>query len=74
MFNIKFDADLLFFPLSHFDADLLLFPLSHFECDSHSGYMLTQWHLPPPPTSTVKSSLFMHMHSRPLSLASTLHQ
>ena len=29
--------------------------------------MLTQWCLPPPPTSTVKS-LFTHAHSSPLSL------
>ena len=36
--------------------------------------MLTQWHLPPPLTSTVKSSLFTHAHSSPLSLAARLHQ
>ncbi|KAF6094688.1 hypothetical protein HJG60_011798 [Phyllostomus discolor] len=36
--------------------------------------MLTQWCLPPPLTSTVKSSLFTHVHSSPLSLAARLHQ
>ena len=46
---------------------------SHFECDSYLVYMLTQWHLPPPLTSTVKSSLFIHVHSSPLSLAARLH-
>ena len=35
--------------------------------------MPTQWHLPPPLTSTVKSSLFTHAHSSPLSLAARLH-
>ena len=30
--------------------------------------------LPPPLTSTVKSSLFMHAHSSPFSLAAQLHQ
>ena len=34
--------------------------------------MLTQQHLPPPVTSTVKLSLFMHMHSSPVSLAARL--
>ena len=56
-----------------FDADLLLYILSHFECDSHTVHMLTQWHLPPPLTKTVKSSLFTHVHSSPLSLAARLH-
>ena len=56
-----------------FDADLLLSLLSHFECDSHTVHMLTQWRLLPPLTSTVKSSLFMHVHSSPLSLAARLH-
>ena len=36
--------------------------------------MLTQWHVPPPLTSTVKLSLFTHVHSSPLSLAARLHQ
>ena len=55
------------------DADLLLYLLSHFECDSHTVHMLTQQRLQPPLTSTVKSSLFMHAHSSPLSLAARLH-
>ena len=57
-----------------FDADLLLCSLSHFEYDGHTVYMLTQWHLPTPLTSTVKSSLFTHAHSSPLSLAARLQQ
>ena len=36
-------------------------------------HMLTQKHLPPPLTSTGKSSLFTHTHSSPLSLAARLH-
>ena len=55
------------------DADLLLYSLSHFKCDTHTVHMLTQWRLPPPLTSTVKSSLFTHAHSSPLSLAARLH-
>ena len=55
-----------------FDADSLLYLLSHFECDSHMVHMLTQQHLPPPLTSTVKSSLFTHAHSSLLSLAARL--
>ena len=31
-----------------FDADLLLYSLSHFECDGHTVHMLTQWCLHPP--------------------------
>ena len=46
-----------------FDADSLLYQLRCFECDSHTVHMLTQWHLLPPLTSTVKSSLFKHVHS-----------
>ena len=46
-----------------FDADLLLYLLSHFECNGHTVHMLTQQHLPPPLTSTVRSSLFTHVHS-----------
>ena len=57
-----------------FDADLLVYLLGHFECDSHTVRMLTQWRLPPLLTSTVKSSLFTHVPSRPLSLAARLHQ
>ena len=52
-----------------FDADLMLYSLSHFECNSHTVHMLTQWHLLPPLTSTVKSSLLRHTHSSLLSLA-----
>ena len=55
------------------DADSLLYLLSHFECDSHTVHMLTEQHLLPPLTSTVKSSLFAHVHSSPLSLAVRLH-
>ena len=47
--------------------------LAHFECDTHIGHMLTGHNLPPPLTSTVKSSLFMHAYSSPLSLAARLH-
>ena len=56
-----------------FDADLLLYLLSHFECTGHTVHMLTQWHLLPLLTSTVKS-LFTHAHSSPFSLTSRLHQ
>ena len=52
-----------------FDADLLLNLLGHFECYGHTVPMLTPWSLLPPLTSTVKSSLFVHVHSSPLSLA-----
>ena len=41
----------------------LLYSLSHFECDDHTVHMLTQWRLLPPLKSTVKSSLFTHVHS-----------
>ncbi|KAF6073451.1 hypothetical protein HJG60_009575 [Phyllostomus discolor] len=57
-----------------FGADLLLYSLSHFECDSHTVHMLTQWCPLPPLTSTVKSSLFTHVHSSPLSLGAGLHR
>ena len=56
------------------DADSLLYLLSHFECNGHTVHMLIQWHLLPPLTSTVMSSLFTHVHSNPLSLAAMLHQ
>ena len=52
-----------------FDADSLLCSLSHCECDSHTGHMLTQQCLVLPLISTVKSSLFTHTYSSPLSLA-----
>ena len=42
---------------------------NHFEWDGHAVHMPTQWHLLPPLTSTVKSLLFTHEHSSPLSLA-----
>ena len=64
--NVKLNAK--------FDAGLLLYSLSHFECNGHTVHMLTQQHLLPPLTSTVKSSLFMHAHSSLLSLAARLHQ
>ena len=57
-----------------FDADLLLYSLSHFEYNSHTVHMLTQQCLLPPLTSTVKSSLFTHVHFSPLSLAARLHR
>ena len=47
--------------------------VSCFECDSYTVHMLTQWHLLLPLTSTVKSSLFTHARSSPLSLAARLH-
>ena len=56
-----------------FHADSLLYLLSHFECNGHTVHMLTQWGLLPPLRSTVKSSLFMHKHSSPLSLPARLH-
>ena len=56
-----------------FDADSLLSLLCHFECIGHTVHMLTQQCLPPPLTSTMKSSLFMHAHSSPLALAAKLH-
>ena len=51
------------------DTDFWLHPFGHFECDGHTVHMLTQQHLLPPLTSTVKSSLFTLVHSSPLSLA-----
>ena len=57
-----------------FYADSLLYLLSHFECDGHTVHMLTQRCLLPLVTSIVKSSLFMHVHSSPLSLAARLYQ
>ena len=56
------------------DADSLLYSLSHFQWDNYTVHMLTQSYLLPPLTSTVKSSLFMHEHSSPLSLAARLPQ
>ncbi|KAF6119835.1 hypothetical protein HJG60_010221 [Phyllostomus discolor] len=45
------------------DADSLLYLLSHFECNGHTVHILTQWCVLSPLTSTVKLSLFMHVHS-----------
>ena len=38
-------------------------PFSHFECGGHTVHMLTQRYVLLPLTSTVKSSLFIHVHS-----------
>ena len=57
-----------------FGADLLLYLFSHFEWEGHTVHMLTQWHVPFPLTSTVKSLLLTHVNSSPLSLAARLHQ
>ena len=56
------------------DTDSLLYSLSHFECDGHTVHRLPQQCLLPPLTSTVKSSLFTHVHSSPLSSAARLHR
>ena len=56
------------------DANFLLYSLSNLKWDSHTVHMLTQLRLPPPLTSSVKSSLFTHVHSSPLSLVATLHR
>ena len=61
----------MFKPHAKFDS--LLYSFSHFECDKDTVHMLTQWHLPPPLTSSVKSSLFTHVHSSPLSLTARLY-
>ena len=61
-----------FKPNTNFDADSLLYSLSHFEGDTYTRHVLSQWCPPPPLTSTVKSSLFTHVHSSPLSLAAGL--
>ena len=55
-------------------ADLFLRSLSHFEYDGHTVHMVIQWHLWPPLTSTVKFSLFTHVHVSPLSLSARLHR
>ena len=57
-----------------YDADSLLYLLTHFECDGHTVHVFAQQPLPHPLTSTVKSSLFTHAHSSPLSLAARLHR
>ena len=48
--------------------------LSDFKCNCHTVHMLTKQCLPPPLTSTVKLSLFTHVHSSPLSLVAGLHR
>lgn len=48
--------------------------LAQCEFNGHTVHMLTQLHLGPPLTSTVKSSLFTHAHSSPLFLAARLYQ
>ena len=58
---------------SKFDADLLLYLLSYFDCDGHTVHMLTQWHLFPTLSSTVKLSLFTHVHPSLISLSARLH-
>ena len=57
-----------------FEADSLLCSLGHFECDGHTVHMFIPQCLPPPLTSTVRSSLFTHAHSSPLSLAVRFHR
>ena len=57
-----------------FDAYPVLYLLKHFECNSHTVHMLTQQRLQSTLTSRVKSSLFMHVRSSPLSLAARLHR
>ena len=54
-----------------FDADSLLHSLSYFEATQYTCSLNSIFC---PQTSTVKSSLFTHAHSSPLSLASRLHQ
>ena len=44
------------------DADSLLYSLSHCECNGHTVHILTQRHLPPPLTSTVKFHHCSLMH------------
>ena len=59
--------DEMFKLIVKFDAVLLLYSLSHFECDGHTVHMLTQQHLPPLLTSTVKLPLFICAQSSLLS-------
>ena len=56
-----------------YDADFLFYLLSHFECDSHTGHMLTLQCLLSPMTSTMKLSFFTHAHSSLLSSGARLH-
>ena len=54
-----------------FDADSFLYSCNHFACVGHTVQVLTQ---PPPPVSTVRSSLSLLAHSSPLALAARLHR
>ena len=54
--------------------DLLFYSLSHFIYNGHTVHVLTQQCLLPLWTSIVKSSLFTHVHSSPLSLAARIHR
>ena len=56
------------------NAHSFLYSFSHFESGGHTLHMLTWQCLPPHwPTSTVKSSLFTHVYSSPLCLATRIH-
>ena len=46
-----------------FHAASLVYSLIYFDCYGHTVHTLTQWHLLPPLTTTVKSSLFTLAHS-----------
>ena len=56
-----------------FDEDLLLYFLSHFEkmVTKYTCHSIASTH--PPPTTTVKWTLFTHAQHSPLSLAATLY-
>ena len=71
---IKIDCGRMFKLNAKFDADSSLYFLSHFECNGHTVHVLTQWCLLSPLTSTVKLSLFTHVHSSPLCLAAMLYR
>ena len=72
--NIFSMEEYLRFTQNLIQTDSLLYSFSHFECNGHTIHTLTQWHVPPPLTSTVKSSLFTHAHSHPLSLAARFNR
>ena len=59
--NAKFDADSWLYQL------ILNVTATQYTCSVNGGYSFQL-------TTTVKSSLFMHVHSNPLSLAARLHQ
>ena len=73
-FNCSITVVCIFSPPLHPTPGKRTSLLSHFECNSHTVHMFTQHRLLPPLTSTVKSSLFMHVHSNPLSLTSMLYR